>query len=168
WQEVRLPVCVGFGASATLAKAGNNYAKKHRDTGGVCAIQSDNRDMVLESMAINDVWGIGSRLGAKLNAMGIDTALKLSKQPAKEMRKQFSVNMERTVRELNGEPCLSWDDVRAPKKQIFSTRAFGQKVNEMNSLKQSLVMHAEKVAKKARAQGSLVKAMMAFAHTSPF
>ena len=168
WQEVRLPVCVGYGTSATLAKAANHYAKKHRDTGGVCVIQDHNRQQVLESMAIEDVWGIGSRLGAKLKVMDIDTAWKLARQPAKMMRKQFSVNMERTVRELQGEACLTWDDVRAPKKQIYSTRAFGEKVSDIESLKQSLVFHAETVAKKARSQDSLVKMIVAFAHSSPF
>ena len=33
WQEVRLPVCVGMGPTATLAKAANNFAKKNRNTG---------------------------------------------------------------------------------------------------------------------------------------
>jgi DNA polymerase V len=100
--------------------------------------------------------------------MAIDNAWKLSQQPAKLMRQQFSVNIERTVTELQGESCITWDEVRSPKQQIFSTRAFGEKVIDYSSLEQSLVMHSEKVARKARKQGSLIKMMVAFAHSSPF
>jgi DNA polymerase V len=168
WQEVRLPVCVGLGPTATLAKAGNYYAKRNRNTGGVSVVDKQNITTVLQGMAVEDVWGIGTRLGKKLRLMSIDNAWKLSQQPAKLMRQQFSVNIERTVRELQGESCLTWDEVRSPKQQIFSTRAFGEKVSNYASLEQSLVMHAEKIAKKARKQGSLIKMIVAFAHSNPF
>lgn len=168
WQEVRLPVCVGLGPTATLAKAGNYYAKRNRNTGGVSVVDKQNITTVLQGMAVEDVWGIGARLGKKLRLMSIDNAWKLSQQPAKLMRQQFSVNIERTVRELQGESCLTWDEVRSPKQQIFSTRAFGEKVSNYASLEQSLVMHAEKIAKKARKQGSLIKMIVAFAHSNPF
>jgi DNA polymerase V len=168
WQEVRLPVCVGLGSTATLAKAGNYYAKRNRNTGGVSVVDKQNITTVLQGMAVEDVWGIGARLGKKLRLMSIDNAWKLSQQPAKLMRQQFSVNIERTVRELQGESCLTWDEVRSPKQQIFSTRAFGEKVSNYASLEQSLVMHAEKIAKKARKQGSLIKMIVAFAHSNPF
>jgi DNA polymerase V len=168
WQEVRLPVCVGLGSTATLAKAGNYYAKRNRNTGGVSVVDKQNITTVLQGMAVEDVWGIGTRLGKKLRLMSIDNAWKLSQQPAKLMRQQFSVNIERTVRELQGESCLTWDEVRSPKQQIFSTRAFGEKVSNYASLEQSLVMHAEKIAKKARKQGSLIKMIVAFAHSNPF
>ena len=54
------------------------------------------------------------------------------------MRKQFSVVVERTVNELNGITCLNWDDIRQPKKEIFSTRSFGQRVTDYNALKAAL------------------------------
>ena len=168
WQEVRLPVCVGLGPTATLAKAGNHYAKRNKSTGGVSVVNKQNIMTVLQGMAVEDVWGIGTRLSKKLRLMSIDNAWKLSQQPAKLMRQQFSVNIERTVRELQGESCLTWGEVRSPKQQIFSTRAFGEKVSDYASLEQSLVMHGEKVAKKARKQGSLIKMIVAFAHSSPF
>ena len=159
---------MGLGLTATLAKAGNHYAKRNRNTGGVSVVDKQNIMTVIQGMVVEDVWGIGTRLGKKLRLTTIDNAWKLSQQPAKLMRQQFSVNIERTVRELQGESCLTWDEVRSPKQQIFSTRAFGEKVSDYASLGQSLVMHGEKVAKKACKQGSLIRMIVAFAHSSPF
>lgn len=168
WNDLRLPVCVGAGSSPTLAKASNNFAKKNKSAKGVYVITDLNRKVTLEAMPVSKVWGIGKRLSSKLSIMGINNAWELSLQPPKQMRKWFSVNMERTVRELTGEPCLNLDDVIAPKKQIFSTRSFGQPVTTQGELIQSLVEHGQKVAKKAREQGSYIVAMIMFAHSSPF
>jgi DNA polymerase V len=83
------------------------------------------------------------------------------------MRKQFSVVVERTVNELNGISCLSWDEVKAPKQEIFSTRSFGQRITDYNSLMFALVTHGVIVGKKLRQQDSLVKRLMVFASSSP-
>ncbi|OSL95936.1 protein ImpB [Escherichia coli T426] len=51
--------------------------------------------------------GVGRRLTEKLNALGINTALQLAQANTAFIRKNFSVILERTVRELNGESCIS-------------------------------------------------------------
>ena len=38
-----------------------------------------------------------------------------------------------TVRELQGEACISLDDAPSPKKQIACTRSFGQPVTEVKA-----------------------------------
>ena len=48
--------------------------------------------------------------------MGIVTALQLADTHLATLRKQFSVVLERTARELNGVPCVPWEDVPALKK----------------------------------------------------
>jgi len=83
------------------------------------------------------------------------------------MRTQFSVVVERTVNELNGISCLSWDDFRQPKKEIFSTRSFGQRVNDRYSLNTALVIHGAIVGRKVRQQQSLIKRLVIFAASSP-
>ncbi|MEW6999183.1 Y-family DNA polymerase [Colwelliaceae bacterium BS250] len=166
WRETRLPVGVGFGATPTLAKAANHAAKKLSGYNGV-AIADSHRQDILQRMSVEQVWGIGSRLSAKLNLLGIKSALDLANQDAKKIRKQFSVNVERTVNELNGITCLSWDEIKHVKKEIFSTRSFGQRVTDINSLSSALVFHAYTIAKKARSQQSLVKRLMVFVASSP-
>ncbi|MDG1733931.1 MAG: Y-family DNA polymerase [Thalassotalea sp.] len=168
WKETRLPVGVGFGITPTLAKAANHAAKKLSGFNGVAVIDDmTSAAEILKRMDVSEVWGVGNKLTAKLKAQGIDTAFKLSQQPAKAMRKQFSVVLERTINELNGQICLSWEDVKAAKQEIFSTRSFGQRICDINTLQSALATHAGIVAKKLRQQNSLVKKVMIFASSSP-
>lgn len=169
WKETRLPVCVGIGKTLTLAKVANHAAKKVRGYNGVCFISDTvQRKAILSSMATNDVWGIGSRISKRLQAMNVNTALDLANMPPSLAGKTFSIEVERTVRELNGEACKGWDEARADKKQIFSTRSVGQRITDKASLLQALSKHAGIAASKARQQGSMCKTLMVFAHNSPF
>lgn len=168
WRKTKLPVGVGFGPTPTLAKAANHAAKKFVGATGVAVIDSEkSRKQILANMAVSDIWGVGRRLTKQLKLFGIESALDLAKQNPKMMRKQFSVVLERTISELNGVSCLSWDDVKQRKKEVFSTRSFGERVENPFALKASLVTHCSIVAKKLRKQGSLTKRLIIFAHSSP-
>ena len=48
--------------------------------------------------------------------MGISTALQLAEADLKTLRKQFSVVLERTGRELRGESCLALEALPQQKK----------------------------------------------------
>ena len=168
WQETRLPVGVGFGSTPTLAKAANHAAKKLDGFDGVAVIDDDrSRKAVLSRMKLSDVWGIGSKLSNHLGLMGLKTGWDLANQSPKNMRKQFSVVVERTVNELNGVQCLSWGDVKADKQEVFSTRSFGQRITQKQELRKALATHADIVARKVRRQGSLIKKLLIFAASSP-
>ncbi|PKH87657.1 Y-family DNA polymerase [Colwellia sp. Bg11-28] len=169
WKETRLPVGVGFGETATLSKAANHAAKKLSSFNGVAVINSAvSRDEILKRMAVDEVWGIGRKISKRLGLEGINNAAQLAEQDPKHIRKQFSVVTERTVNELNGISCLSWDEVKSPKKEIFSTRSFGQRITTKNELRSALVTHAAIVGRKVRRQNSLIKKLMIFASNSPY
>ncbi|MCL1126816.1 Y-family DNA polymerase [Shewanella surugensis] len=169
WKETRLPVCVGIGATLTLAKVANHAAKKINGYNGVCHIKSETeRQSILHLLKPDDVWGIGRQIAKKLSYMGIKNAFQLATMPPSLARKSFSIEVERTVRELNGEECKQWDEARADKKQIFSTRSMGEKITDKDALKQALSKHVGIAAAKARKQGSLCGTMLIFASNSPF
>lgn len=169
WKELRLPVGVGVGSNLTLCKLANHCAKKVDGYRGIAIIDDDtSRRTMLEKCGVEDVWGIGRRLSQKFKALGVNTAIELSLYPPKLARQHFNVNVERTIRELNGEQCLSWEDHVEKKKQIFSTRSFGQKVTYREELKQALITHAVSIAKKARNQNSHIKQLLVFASSCPF
>lgn len=169
WKEARLPVCVGIGATLTLAKLANHAAKKLPGYNGVCVIDNEpDRVAILKSVEVGEVWGIGRRISKKLALMEINTAYDLAKMPAGLARKQFSIEIERTVRELNGQACKQWDEARADKKQIFSTRSVGERITDYQQLHQALSKHIGIAAAKARRQGSLCKTMLIFANNSPY
>ncbi|MDC9498646.1 MULTISPECIES: Y-family DNA polymerase [unclassified Pseudoalteromonas] len=168
WRETGLPVGAGFGTTPTLAKAANHAAKKLSGYDGVAVIDDEkSRKEILMRMDVTDVWGIGSRLGKKLKLMEINTAWDLACQSPKAMRRMFSVVVERTVSELNGIACLSWDEVKQDKKEIYSTRSFGERVTDLTTLKSALVTHAAIVGRKLRRQQSLTKRIVIFAACSP-
>ncbi|WJG07802.1 Y-family DNA polymerase [Aliiglaciecola sp. LCG003] len=168
WREVRLPIGIGMGETPTLAKAANHASKRIDGFSGIAVIDDDaKRKLILSQMAVTDIWGIGQRLGRRLKVMGIDTALDLANQDPTKIRKDFSILVESTVRELNGEVRHSWDDARAAKKEIYSTRSFGQRITELEQLKFAIASHAEVVAAKLRKQKSLASAMTIFASSSP-
>ncbi|MBO1895793.1 Y-family DNA polymerase, partial [Shewanella sp. BF02_Schw] len=168
WKEARLAVCVGIGETLTLAKIANHAAKKIEGYKGVCFISNEQeRIAILKQLAVGDVWGIGRRISKKLELMNIRTAFQLASMPPTLARKQFSIEIERTVRELNGQTCKVWDEARADKKQIFSTRSVGERITDYSSLLQALSKHVAIAASKARKQGSGCKTMLIFASNSP-
>ncbi|MCW8092971.1 Y-family DNA polymerase [Alteromonas sp. ASW11-130] len=168
WKEVRLPVGVGFGPTPTLAKAANHASKKVEGFNGVAVLDSARyRRQILTKIAITDVWGVGKRLGVRFNKLGLHSALDLANQCPFKMGKQFSVVVENTVRELNGEIRLGWDDVRPDKKELFSSRSFGERIADKAQLRHALTMHAQIACKKLRHQKGRANSAVFFAASSP-
>ena len=60
---------------------------------------------------VSEVWGVGKKLHKQFNAMNIYTAMDLARLSPHQIRKKFNIIVERTVRELNGEPCLSLEEM---------------------------------------------------------
>ena len=169
WQQLRLPVGVGLGATPTLAKVASYAGKKLGDKSGIAVLDTPEVCRhVLVQMDVQDVWGVGKRIAARLREQGIVNAWQLAQFDPKALRKQFSVELERTVRELNGTVCIKWDEERAKKQQIYSTRAFGKPVTSEQFLRESLCWHAEKVAEKLRRQQSKTWLLTLFTHANPF
>lgn len=109
-----------------MEKAGSHASRKLPGSDGVAVIDDDyTRKFILKQMKLDDVWGVGRKLSQNLSMLGLKTAWDLSCQNPKNMRRQFSVVLERTVEELNGVKCLNWDDVKSPKKEIFFYTLFG-------------------------------------------
>lgn len=103
-----MPVCVGIAPTRTLAKLPNYAAKHYPATGGVVDLTDSARQRRLVArVPVDEVWGVGGKLSAKLQAMGIETALNLADADPATLRRRFSVVLERTVRELRGIACLA-------------------------------------------------------------
>ncbi len=170
WKEARLPVCVGIGETLTLAKAANHAAKRIDGYTGVCAITSnEQRRSILEQMDTDSVWGVGRRISKRLKEeFQIQNALQLANMAPTQARQMFSIELERTIRELNGIPCKQWDSAKADKTQIFSTRSIGARVSDKSSLLQIMTGLITIAAAKARKQGSLCRTLLIFASNSPF
>src|SRR5690606_10165418 len=128
-QHIGMTVCVGNAPTIILAKLANHAAKQYPATRGVVDLADpDRQKKLLSLMPVHEVWGVGRKLSERLNAMGIATALDLASQNPKDIRQKFSVVPERTIRELNGESCLSLEDITPTEPQAFLTGHLTQPV----------------------------------------
>jgi DNA polymerase V len=168
-QWIGMTVCVGIAPSKTLAKLANHAAKSWPKTGGVVDLTCRQRQRKLMALLpVSEVWGIGRQLSKRLETMGIVTALDLADAPAKLIRQQFSLVVERTVQELNGESCLTLDEIPAAKKEIISSRAFGERITELAPMQQAVAEYVHRACKKLRQEQRHAKYLTVFVRTSPF
>jgi DNA polymerase V len=100
--------------------------------------------------------------------MGINTALDLADTSAKSIRQHFSVVLERTVRELNGESCMELEQIPATKKQIICSRSFGARVTSLMQMRQAVCEHVTRAAEKLRKEQQQAKLLSVFIRTSPY
>jgi len=174
-----LPTAVGIGPTKTLAKLANHIAKcAARKPGSyppefahVCdlaALPESDIDALFCVTPVGEVWGIGRRIGAQLQAAGIATVSDFIDLPPSLVRSRWSVQLERTVRELQGQPCLGMDDGVASKKQIACTRSFGHPVTTMVELRQAVTEFSTRAAQKLRQAKCHAGELLVFIHTSPF
>jgi DNA polymerase V len=165
-----LPVCVGIGASKTLAKLANHLAKKNPQFAGVCDISSMPKEMLYQWMtetAVGEVWGIGGKTAKKLKELKINSVFDLVQVSPQSMRQQFGVVVERICYELRGVSCLQLEEVAPAKQQIISSRSFGKPVTSMEELAESVATHAARGAEKLRSQKSVTGALTIFVQTNP-
>ncbi|WP_210492839.1 translesion error-prone DNA polymerase V subunit UmuC [Pantoea ananatis] len=167
-KETHLTVGVGIAQTKTLAKLANHAAKKWTKTGGVLDLSNiDRQKKLLALVPVEDVWGVGRRISKKLNAMGITTAKDLAEQSTYIIRKHFNVVLERTVRELRGEPCLELEEFAPTKQQIVCSRSFGSRITEYMDMRQAVCAFAERAAEKLRKERQYCKQIAVFVRTSP-
>ena len=170
-QWVGLPTCVGIGPTKTLAKLANHLAKNGGARfGGVCSfigMPEEEQSALMASQPVGEVWGIGRKLSEQLQTAGIHTVDDLRRARPEWAKSQFSVVVERTVRELNGISCLDLEEVASPRKQIISSRSFSQKVFELAHLQEAVSMYVGIVCEKLRAQGSVAGAITVYVRNNP-
>jgi len=168
FRNTGLTVGVGIAPTKTLAKLANYAAKRWASTGGVVDLSGRERQRkLLEKVPVEEVWGVGRRITKKLNAMGITTALELAEASSWVIRKHFNVVMERTARELRGEPCLDLEEFTPTKQQIICSRSFGHRITQYEEMHQAICAYAERAAEKLRGEHQYCRFISVFVRTSP-
>lgn len=165
-----IPTGVGIAPTKTLAKLANYAAKRwQKQTGGVVDINDpERREKLLRAVEVREVWGVGRRLTESLAKMDIHTAFDLAKADAWTLRKNFSVVLEKTARELRGTPCLEVEGVAPPKQEICCSRMFGQRLHELAPIREAVASYAARASEKLRAQGSVCKRVRVSIRTGMF
>lgn len=167
-RDTHLTVGVGIAQTKTLAKLANYAAKKWPQTGGVVDLSDSHRQKKLMALVpVEDVWGVGRRISKKLNLMGINTAHDLSQQSTWVIRKHFNVVLERTVRELRGEPCLELEEFSPVKQQIVCSRSFARRITQYADMREAICNYAVRAAEKLREEHQYCRQISVFVRTSP-
>lgn len=164
-----IPVCIGIAPTKTLAKLANHAAKKYKATGGVVNLMDPIRQKRLLALVdVAKVWGVGRRTSKKLYELGIQSALDLAQADVGMIRDQFSVVLERTVRELNGIACIDLAPLSVAKQQIICSRSFAYRITEKAQMREALCKYVTRAAEKLREQGSKAKLVNIFIRTSAY
>lgn len=178
-QWVGIPCCIGIGQTKTLAKLANHIVKMAERKPGsypaelaqICNLAALDRaafEAVLAATVVDEVWGVRRRIAAQLKEGGIHTVLDLSRLDRGTVRQRWSVVLERTVRELKGQPCVGLEDAAPDKQEIAYTRSFGSTVTELSDLSEAVSEFASRSAEKLRRQDGHASQVLTFVRTSPF
>lgn len=111
---------------------------------------------------------MGRKHSKKLQAMNINTVFDLAIADPAMIQNQFSVVMKRTVLELQGTACIELEDTPPVKKQIISSKSFGQRITDIESLSEAMSDYLQTAVKKLRVDKSLCGCLIAFAQSNPF
>lgn len=173
-----IPTGIGIAPTKTQAKLANFIAKTAERKPGsypehlarVCnlaALSQAELEGILAATDVGEVWGVGPRIAKQLREEGVRTVLDLARMDTATVKRRWSVTLEKTVREVQGMPCVDLDDAPAPKQQIACTRSFGRPVTDLAPLMEAVSEFACRAAEKLRKQKSLARELLVFMHTSP-
>ena len=168
-RAVGIPISIGIAETKTLAKIGSKFAKKYKGYQGCCLIDTDERrHKALSLFPIKDVWGIGRQISRKLDYMGIRTAAQFADKKESWVRSHFNITTVRTWKELNGESCISIEEL-PQKKSICTSRSFAAEgISDKDVVEEAVANFAVRCVEKLRHQGSVCQGITVFAWTSRF
>lgn len=168
-RAVGIPISIGIAETKTLAKIGSKFAKKYKGYQGCCIIDTDERrHKALTLFPVEDVWGIGRQTARRLDYMGIHTAAQFADKKESWVRSHFNITTVRTWKELNGESCISIDEL-PQKKSICTSRSFSDEgISDKDVIEEAVANFAVRCTEKLRRQGSVCQGITMFAWTSRF
>ena len=168
-RSVGMPVSIGLAPNKTLAKMASHYAKKYQGYHHCCMIDTDEKRIkALKLYPIDEVWGIGRRYAAKLEALGVKTAYDFAEHNQTWVKATFNnIVIERTWRELNGEDCVPNEEM-AKKKSICTSRSFNGMITDLDGLRTHVSNYAARCAEKLRQQNTVASIVGVFLNTNVF
>jgi DNA polymerase V len=167
-QVAKIPTCVGWGPTKTIAKLANGIAKDHPELGGLCDLQDPAaRADCYRRLPVDEVWGIGRRTTEKLQASGIETVADFVALDTQVVRDRLTVVGARVQMELRGLSCLPLQLLAATRKGLACTRAFSRPVTTWADMREAAAAYAARAAEKLRAEGLEACHLSVFLHTNP-
>ena len=164
YKYVGVPVSIGFASTRTLAKIASHVAKKDtKNIDRVMGLTSEQEiQTVLQRTKVDDIWGIGRKLNAKLLSSGIDYADKFVKLPKSYLYRIGNINLVRTQEELLGKDCISINSVNIAHKSIMNSRTFGHVLKKKKEISDAVLSFTQACAKQLRQEQSAALTVMVY------
>lgn len=169
WKLTSIPVSVGIAPSKTLAKIASKLCKQYPKLRGGCYMhRPQDIEKVLRKFPIEDVWGIGRRSVPKLASRGIVTAYDFIQLPESTIRLIMGISGVRTWNELQGIPCIEFEDGINTKQTVCISRSFSSEIYKLEELQEQIANFASAVSKKIRQQHTVTSELIVFVSTNRF
>ncbi|WP_010522505.1 Y-family DNA polymerase [Aquimarina agarivorans] len=167
FKNLGMPISIGVAPTKALAKIANKIAKKFKNhTQEVYVIDTEEKRIkALKWTKIDAVWGIGSRIAARLKLQNVNYAYAFTQLPKTYVQKEFSIVGLRLYKDLCGEPTLQLDVIKN-KKAIATTRSLKFISNDWELVKERVSTFAITCAEKLRAQNSVANVVYVFIKTN--
>jgi len=147
---------VGISSNKFLAKTGSNLEKSD----GLVILNEQNKDAVLLGLPLKDFCGIGHRISARLETLGITSTKNLRNYPDILLKKEFGIITSRKLKKMafgiDSSPVISWRE-RQPARSFSCSRTLNKDVTDVQEIKKQILFLFEQVAKKLRDDGYWAK-----------
>jgi DNA polymerase V len=167
-KNIGIPVSIGIGPTKTLAKMANRHARKnYKEEAVFWAADSVRTEEMLRATPVGGIWGIGNQYALFLSRSGFKTAADFVHAPLDWVRKNLSVVGVRLLYELRGIPSIAWEEAKPARKNICTSRSFGERISEKNRIAEALANYAASCAAKLRAEKTCCRRLQVFIQTNP-
>ena len=147
-KEVDIPVSIGVSRTKTLAKLASDKAKNTSNRISLVGKKSSNQ--LLKYTDVDEIWGIGRKLGVKLKGLGVRNGLDYIKKDDDWIKKRFGKNGLAIKAELLGVIVSPITNEIALPKSISDTKSFPEFTSDLNFLKNELAIHIHETCKRLR------------------
>ena len=149
-----IPVSIGVGPNKTLAKLTSHMAKQDTSYNGICSYWTlQNFRNSLYKISVDEVWGVGRQWKKKLNNLDVFSIGQFINLNDGLIRKLMNINGLKTKMELLGEYCYQVKPLPKAKRNIASTRSFGEDISEFNQIAEAMYTYIKSGVKKLKDNG---------------
>ena len=146
-QLVGVPVSIGVAHSKTRAKYASSIAKK---TKGLYVCDETRWARHVETIKLEQLWGVGAGMARKFREHGVTTAADLIRLDAALVQSTFGVVGRRLQSELQGIPAHSLEASRALQKSLMNSRSFSKTTTDKAVLADAAAYHGRHIAAELR------------------
>ena len=143
-----IPVSIGVSRTKALAKLASDKSKN--TSSHICIAGKMGLQNLLNQTEIDEVWGIGKRLGPKLKGHGIRTAYDYIQKNDIWLKSRFGKLGLELKYELMGNLINKVSNEYQLPKSVSDSRAFPEFSKDLNYIKNELMLHIHAACRKLR------------------